>query len=144
MKFPDQTGNPPKGVAMFCRKCGAQNDDHAVRCVQCGEPMQMAAPPPPLQPPPPPGMAPGMPAGQIPNYLVQAILVTILCCLPFGIPAIVFAAQVNGKVQAGDVQGAMDASKKAKMWCWIAFGCGLGVMLLYILMFVFAGIANNM
>src|SRR5438046_3002438 len=39
----------------------------------------------------------------IPNYLIQAILCTILCCPPFGIPAIVFAAQVNGRVARGDI-----------------------------------------
>jgi hypothetical protein len=61
----------------------------------------------------------------VPNYLVQAILTTICCCLPFGIVAIVFAAQVNGKVAAGDMAGAEAASKNAKMWAWIAFGCGL-------------------
>jgi len=61
----------------------------------------------------------------VPNYLWQSIVVTACCCLPFGIAAIVFAAQVNSKLAAGDVQGAMESSKKAKMWCWIAFGLGL-------------------
>ncbi len=66
------------------------------------------------------------PAGtQVENYLVWAILSTICCCLPFGIPAIVFAAQVNSKLATGDVTGAREASQKAKMWCWIAFGAGL-------------------
>jgi hypothetical protein len=41
--------------------------------------------------------------------------------------AIVFSAQVNNKVAAGDIAGAMASSAKAKMWCWIAFGCGLVV-----------------
>jgi hypothetical protein len=59
------------------------------------------------------------------NYLVQSILVTLCCCLPLGIPAIVFAAQVNGKVAMGDLAGAMESSRKAKMFCWIAFGLGL-------------------
>ena len=36
---------------------------------------------------------PGLP---IPNYLWQSIVVTILCCWPFGIPAIVYAAKVMG------------------------------------------------
>ncbi len=49
------------------------------------------------------------PAEEIPNCLVQAILVTAFCCLPFGIVSIVFAAQVNGKVAAGDVRGARGA-----------------------------------
>jgi hypothetical protein len=72
----------------------------------------------------PPAVAPA-PAGSVPNYLVQSILVTLCCCLPLGIPAIIFAAQVNGKLKNGDVAGAQASSAKAKMWCWIAFGCGI-------------------
>jgi hypothetical protein len=67
---------------------------------------------------------PGQPVN-VPNYLVQSILVTLFCCLPFGIVAIVFAAQVNGKLQANDFAGALQASKSAKMWCWIGLGVGL-------------------
>jgi hypothetical protein len=67
----------------------------------------------------------------IPNYLVQSILVTVLCCLPFGIPAIVYAAQVNSKAQGGDLLGAAEASRKAKMWAWVSFGVGLGGAVLY-------------
>ena len=61
----------------------------------------------------------------IPNYLVQSILVTIFCCVPLGIPAIIFASQVNGKIAAGDIQGATESSRKAKMWCWRTFWIGL-------------------
>lgn len=60
-----------------------------------------------------------------PNYLVFAILTTIFCCQILGIVSIVFAAQVNSKWNTGDIQGALDASKNAKMWAWIAFGSGL-------------------
>jgi hypothetical protein len=52
---------------------------------------------------------------------VWAILTTIFCCLPVGIVSIVFAAQVNGKYAAGDHQGALDASNKAKQFAiWAA------------------------
>ena len=34
------------------------------------------------------------------NWLVESILVTIFCCLPFGIAGIVFASQVNSKFAA--------------------------------------------
>ena len=61
----------------------------------------------------------------IPNYLAQSIAVTLCCCLIGGIIAIVNAAQVNGKLQAGDIAGARRASQQAKMWCWISFGVGL-------------------
>ena len=98
---------------MFCKKCGALNDDNTYKCSRCGEMLQQVTVLPPTT------------ATKIPNSLVQAILVTLCCCLPFGIVSIVYAAQVNGKVQAGDIQGALDASGKAKMWCWIGFGLGL-------------------
>jgi hypothetical protein len=65
------------------------------------------------------------PVRYVPNYLVQAILITIFCCLPFGIVAIVYAAQVNGKAAMGDLAGATQSSNLAKMWCWIGFGVGL-------------------
>lgn len=80
--------------------------------------------------PPPPGYLGQVPGGMMtpppPNYLVWAILVTIFCCLPLGIPAIVFAAQVSSRWQAGDVAGAHDASTKAKTFCiWAAVGGGV-------------------
>jgi hypothetical protein len=71
----------------------------------------------------------------IPNYLVQAILVTLCCCLPFGIVAIVYAAQVNSKLEAGDIAGAQESSRNAKMWCWIGFGCGLLAVLIWMGLF---------
>jgi hypothetical protein len=64
----------------------------------------------------------------VPNYLVFAILATVLCCLPTGIAAIIFAAQVNGKLQAGDIAGAQAASRNAKIWCWVSFGLGLATI----------------
>ena len=67
---------------------------------------------------------------KIPNYLVQAILVTLCCCLPGGIVAIVYAAQVNSKQTAADIAGAQESSNKAKMWCWISFGVGIVVSLI--------------
>jgi predicted RNA-binding Zn-ribbon protein involved in translation (DUF1610 family) len=70
----------------------------------------------------------------IPNYLVQAILTTVCCgCLPFGIVAIVYAAQVNGRLQAGDMRGAKSASDSAKMWCWVSFGLGVAWVIIYVI-----------
>lgn len=59
------------------------------------------------------------------TYLAQAILVTVFCCQPLGIVAIVYAAQVNSKLTAGDYVGAADSSAKARIWCWVAFGAPL-------------------
>ncbi|MCX7046810.1 MAG: CD225/dispanin family protein [Candidatus Sumerlaeota bacterium] len=75
-----------------------------------------------------PGMMGGNRAAftqKIPNYLVPAILSTCCCCVPFGIVAIVYATQVDGKIASGDIAGAIESSKNAKMWCWISLGSGL-------------------
>jgi hypothetical protein len=74
----------------------------------------------------------------VPNYMVPAII-SIFCCWPLAIPAIIFAAQVNSKVAAGDVAGAQDSSKKAKMFSFIAIGLGVLGILIYVIMIVFFG-----
>ena len=112
---------------MFCTQCGANNADTAMVCVQCGRNLQPGASPAPL-----PVQGVVLPPGAtVPNYLVFAILATVFCCLPTGIAAIVYAAQVNGKLQVGDLAGAQAASKNAKLWCLISLGLGLGLILLY-------------
>ena len=112
---------------MFCTQCGANNPDTAAVCAQCGRNLQAVSPAVPLQ-------ATGVvlpPGTTVQNYLVFAILATVFCCLPAGIPAIVYAAQVNSKLQIGDLAGAQLASKNAKLWCLISLGLGLGVVGLY-------------
>ncbi len=88
----------------------------------------------------PPAAHPGSPAagGEIPSYLWQSIVVTLLCCQIFGIVAIVFAARVDGLKSAGDLAGARDASDKAKMWCMWGFISGLVVILLYAIVIIAA------
>lgn len=90
---------------------------------------------------PPMSETPGGYPPHIPNYLVPSILVTICCCLPFGIVAIVYAAQVNSKLEGGNIEGALDASNKARLWCWISFGAGLVGILFYALM---AGVSGTL
>ncbi|HTL06650.1 MAG TPA: CD225/dispanin family protein [Chitinophagaceae bacterium] len=65
------------------------------------------------------------------NWLVESILVTLFCCLPFGIAGIIFASQVNTKWAANDVNGAMQASRDAAKWTKIGFFVGIGVIVLY-------------
>ena len=129
---------------MNCPNCGTSNLDTASICANCAKPLASAPAhsytPPPATPssytPPrqPGGGSSGAPpaAEAIPNYLWQSILVTLCCCLPLGVVAIVFAAQVNSKLATGDVAGARDASAKAKMFCWIAFGIGIVAYVIWI------------
>lgn len=72
-------------------------------------------------------------SGNIPNHLAWAIVSTIfslcLCCgipgLITGIIAIVFSAQVNSKLLAGDIEGARKASNTAKILCWVTTACAI-------------------
>jgi hypothetical protein len=130
-----------------CPNCSTSNLDTASICANCGRPLtappahtpsqspsQSYVPPPPPPPAYPQGSYSGAPAAAVPNYLVPSILVTLCCCLPFGIVAIVYAAQVNSKLAAGDVAGAMAASRSAKMWCIIAALTGVIVSVLWIVL----------
>ena len=85
---------------------------------------------------PPPSS--GAPAS-VPNFLVPAII-SLFCCLPLGVVAVIFAAQVNGKVATGDTAGALDSSKKAKMFSYIAIGLGLAGIICYVLIWVILGV----
>ena len=116
---------------MYCPKCGTQNEDNAWKCVQCQTVLQAALTP--------MGGGPVV----IPNYLWQAIVCTLCCCWPLGIPAIVYAAQVNTKVGQGDLEGARQASKNARMWCWIAFGSGLAASIYAIIAGITAVMQNR-
>ena len=80
------------------------------------------------------------------TWLVESILVTILCCLPFGIAGIIYASRVESKFAAGDVKGAKLDSKEAGKWTKIGFFIGLATYVLGIIIFVVAvgaGVANG-
>ena len=102
-------------------------------------------PPPPPMSPPPYGAAPSpYGASQPPsNNLVLAILTTILCCLPFGIVAIIKAAEVNTKWAQGDQAGAVASAAAAKKWSFIGIGVGLAVGVIYALFLVIAAAGSS-
>jgi hypothetical protein len=113
---------------MFCTSCAASLPPGAPTCLNCGA--VVAFPDGGSYSAPAPLSAP-FAGPAINNYLVPSILVTLCCCMPFGIVAIVFAAQVNSKLAAGDVAGAQSAANTAKMWCWIGLASGLVFAICY-------------
>ena len=54
----------------------------------------------------------------------------ILRFWPTGIVAIVYATKVGNLLPLGDVPGAQEASRKAKMWSWITFGIGVAAVVI--------------
>jgi uncharacterized membrane protein YvbJ len=110
---------------MYCTNCGTVLPEKATRCPSCGHPVYQFSPPPAVS-----------------NYLVQSILVTMCCCLPFGIVALVYAAQVNGKIAVGDIAGAQEASRKAKIWSTVGFIAGILLVLVSFVMGLLGGFEN--
>ena len=81
-----------------------------------------------------PAIPPSSSGGAPPkNWLVESILVTLFCCLPFGVVGIINAANVNSKYSSGDFQGAQKASLDAKRWTRIGFFVGIGLATLWFL-----------
>ena|ERR1035437_6126429 len=101
--------------------------------------MSYGSTPLPPAPPPPPSPSTAPP----PNYLVWAILATVLCFWPLGIASIVFSTQVNSKWARGDIEGAQASSRKAKTFAIVTAVVGLVISAIVVgLMIVAAGTAT--
>ena len=118
-----------------CPECNAQISDAATACPQCGAPLTK------------PATDNSQPAGNnIPEcpetHLAKSIILTILCCWPLGIPAIVNAASVNSAYIAGRYDVALQKSKDAEKWCKYCLIGGIAFWVLYILLIVIIGVAG--
>ena len=71
------------------------------------------------------------------TYMAESILVTLFCCLPFGVVGIINASKVSSLYTAGNVELAQAASLEAKKWTKIGFICGI---VFYVLYFVVYGV----
>ena len=77
------------------------------------------------------------------NYLVWAILSTVLCCLPLGIASIVFSNQVNSKWSMGDAAGAHESARKAKNFAIASAAVSLVLAALYVVLVVAIGVGTS-
>ena len=93
---------------MFCEKCGSEMDKDKNFCSDCGA-----------------SVVPTASGEKIQLGLVLAIVTTVLCCLPFGIVAIVYAVKVNDLVANGRITEAQEAAKQSKKWSQIGIVIGL-------------------
>ena len=124
---------------MYCPQCGTEAEEGARFCGKCGRALSGST----EQSRPAPATrevrayAPNHrreDRPHVPNHLAGAILSTVCCCPPTGIVSIAYAAQVNGKVAAGDLAGARKASQNAKTWAWVSVVLGI---ILYALIYAF-------
>ena len=89
-------------------------------------------------PPQPPPVSEPMAPARPKNWLVESIVVTILCCLPFGIVGIVNAAKVNSLYDQGLYDESIRASANAKRWAKYGLIAGI-IYLIFVIIMVFTG-----
>ena len=78
----------------------------------------------------------------MPNtWLVQSILATICCCLPFGIVGIVNATKVESYYMRGDYANAIRCSENAKKWTIWAVVSAVIIVVLYVIALLIAALS---
>jgi hypothetical protein len=113
---------------MYCPNCGAETHEKAVVCIKCGVALGNTT-----------QQRPGTDRQMPKTWLVESILVTLFCCLPFGIAGIVNAANVSSRYSAGDIDGAISASLQAGKWTKWAFVTGLVGGVVYVVLMAVLG-----
>ena len=78
------------------------------------------------------------------TWLVESILATFFCCLPFGVVGIVYAASVSTKFNAGDIDGAIKASQQAGKWTRWSLWIALAGIFIYIVSLLALGTFTKM
>lgn len=126
MKYCPKCGNAVSDTASFCPRCGTNIPEVNYYSQQAtyGQSTQQPCPP---------------------TYLALSIIVTVLCCLPFGIVGIVKSSNVSKEYAVGNYYEAQKASRQAQTWSIVGICCGLLWLIIYsILVFcgVIAGIAG--
>lgn len=81
----------------------------------------------------------GQPAQRIDTWLWQSIVATVFCCLPTGVVAIVFAAQANSAVSAGNWVEAQRKAQQAKTWTLISIVAGVLTIIGFFVVFALVG-----
>lgn len=112
---------------MYCKECGAFIPESSKSCPNCGSPVN--------------GLAASNYSGSQykicpETHLTKAIILTVLCCWPFGIPAIVYAAGVENAFHSGNYSLAVEKSQKAAKWCNTTLIVGIIFWVLYIIMII--------
>lgn len=106
---------------MFCSKCGNEIASDAAVCPHCGNSAPVVE--------------------KVDTWLIPAILSTLLCCVPFGIVSIIYAAGANSAVSSGNYELAREKAAKAKTWFFVSLICGIVGGVLYLIINILGALA---
>lgn len=105
---------------MYCKKCGTELPDGSKFCTICGCNQETDSP-----------SSRQSYVKRPDNYLWLSILVTILCCMPFGIIGIIYSSKVDSNWDSGNTDEAIKYSSKAKSWSLWGIGLMITAWILY-------------
>lgn len=109
---------------MYCPNCGTELRNTSSFCDHCGTEVS----------------GPAATAPSPTTVLVFSILSTVFCCVPFGIVGVVYAALAMGRHSARDFAASEQYRRNAKTWSWVAFGCGVVFVVIWMMSFVFGAL----
>ncbi len=66
------------------------------------------------------------------SWLIESILATLFCCMPFGVVGIIFSSKVESHFYAGRIDEANKASADARKWTMVSFWVGIASIVLVI------------
>lgn len=72
------------------------------------------------------------------DYMTLSIIVTLLCCLPFGIVAVVKASKVDSLWYTGQYDAAFATAEQARKWCIIGLCFGAAAYILFAILTILA------
>lgn len=76
------------------------------------------------------------------SHLAWAIVSTLLCCWPLGIPAIVNAAKVDKLWAAGYEEASLEAANRAKLWAKRSAFAAVAFWLIYFIVIALVAVAG--
>lgn len=114
----------------YCKYCGENIPDHASVCPRCGNSVGSFS-----------TRCDSQEVKKPSAHLALSILVTIFCCLPFGIVGIVYASKVDSNWMAGYYDLARQNSLKARNWSVTGIVIGAVLWVLYLILVYVIGLS---
>lgn len=102
---------------MRCPECGADNQSEVTNiCDRCGAKLKDLQPQTRME---------GTKPAKFESYFIHSIILLACCCMPFGIVALIYAADAKSKFETGRYREAEEKAAKAKLWCIIGLVGGI-------------------
>ena len=77
------------------------------------------------------------------TWLLESILITVLCCMPFGIVGIIYGSRVGSYWSQGLYAESLEASNKAGFWVRLAVMVTVILWLIYLALWLFTPVAEE-